>query len=248
MTGKFNIVEYDVVESTMDKASELLHQGLSTENAVKIVLAKTQSAGRGRHGRSWVSPSGNLHQSLIVRLQQYDLRTIYQLSFLMSVALNRVVSKLLQGAKPKNKWPNDLLVDGKKIAGVLLEVYPTHNAVVIGVGLNILKKPENVMYPTTSLHSYGVYMSPKSLATEIGQQFQKLLKSWEDGNFQDILQEWKQESWGIGKEASVLHKGQVLYGTVYDVDDDGFLLLQEASGHMHRIFTGDVIIEEKENS
>jgi BirA family transcriptional regulator, biotin operon repressor / biotin---[acetyl-CoA-carboxylase] ligase len=248
MTGRFTIVEYDVVESTMDLATDLLQQEVPKEHSIKIILAKTQSAGRGRHGRTWVSPAGNLHQSLILKLDNYDARTIYQLSFLMSVALHRVVSTLLGGDKCKNKWPNDLFVEGKKIAGVLLEAHPTHSAVVIGVGLNILKKPENVMYPATSLHSHGVYLSPKSLATQIAKQFQTLLKSWETGNFTRILQEWKQHVWGMGKEASILYKQQVLRGTVYDIDDDGFLLLKEPSGHIHRIFAGDIIIEEKEST
>ena len=248
MTGKFAIIEYDVVESTMDLATDLLQQGFPKENPIHIVLAKTQTVGRGRHGRTWVSPEGNLHQSLILKLDTYDVRTIYQLSFLMSVALHRVVSTLLGGEKSKNKWPNDLLVDGKKIAGVLLEAHPAHSTVVIGVGLNILKNPENVMYPATSLHSYGIYLSPKSLATQIAQQFQALLMSWEAGNFKDILQEWKQQVWGMGKEASMLYKQQVLRGTVYDIDDDGFLLLKEPSGHIHRIFAGDIIIEEKEST
>jgi BirA family biotin operon repressor/biotin-[acetyl-CoA-carboxylase] ligase len=248
MTGKFTIVEYDMVESTMDLAAELLQQGFPKENRIKIILAKTQSAGRGRHGRTWVSPAGNLHKSLILKLDHYDARTIYQLSFVMSVALHRVVGTLLGGGKSKNKWPNDLLIEGKKIAGVILEAHPTHSAVVIGVGLNILKKPENVMYPATSLHSHGVYLSPKSLATQIAKQFQILLKSWEEGNFTEILQEWKQQVWGVGKEASILYKQQVLRGTVYNIDDDGFLLLKEPTGHIHRIFAGDIIMEEKENS
>lgn len=248
MTGKFTIEEYDVVESTMDRAFELLEQGLPQESRIKIIIAKTQSAGRGRHGRTWISPSGNLHKSLILKLDHYDARTIYQLSFVMSVALHRVMVALLGGSKAKNKWPNDLLIEGKKIAGVLLEAHPAHNAVVIGVGLNILKKPENVMYPATSLHSHGVYLSPKSLAMQIAQQFQNLLKLWEEGNFTEILQEWKQQVWGVGKEASILYKQQVLRGTVYDIDDNGFLLLKEPSGHIHRIFAGDIIIEEKERT
>lgn len=246
--GTFNIVEYDMVGSTMDTAFELLEQGFPKENRIKIILAKTQSAGRGRHGRTWISPSGNLHKSLILKLNNYDARTIYQLSFVMSVALHRVMSNLMDGEKPKNKWPNDLLIEGKKIAGVLLEAHPAYNAVIIGIGLNILKKPENLMYPATSLHSHGIYLSPKSLATQIGRQFQELLKSWEEGNFNNIVQEWKQQAWGIGKEASILYKQQVLRGTVYDIDDNGFLLLKEASGRIERIFAGDIIIEEKERT
>jgi BirA family transcriptional regulator, biotin operon repressor / biotin---[acetyl-CoA-carboxylase] ligase len=248
MAGNFNIVEYDLVASTMDTALELLQKGLPKDNRIKIILAKTQSAGHGRHGRMWVSPSGNLHQSLILRLDNYDPRTLYQLSFLMSVALRRVISKLVDGKEPKNKWPNDLMVDGKKLAGVILEAHPTYNAVVVGIGLNILKKPDNVMYPATSLHSYGVYLSPKTLALQIGRQFEQLLNIWEEGKFEEIVREWKQHAWGIGQEASVLYKQQVLQGTVYNIDDDGFLLLKGSSGEIHRIFAGDIIIQEKERT
>lgn len=247
MLKKFNIIEYDSVESTMDVAFEFLQQGLPKDNRIKIILAKTQFAGKGRHGRNWISPSGNLHKSLILKLNSYDTSTIYQLSFLMSVALQRVMTNLLGEGKSKNKWPNDLLIEGKKIAGIILEGHPDYSAVVIGVGVNILKKPENLMYPATSLHSHGVYLSPKSLATQITVEFEQLLHNWEAGNFSAILKEWKNQVWGIGKEASVLYKQQVLRGIVYDIDDDGFLLLKESSGHIHRIFAGDIIIEEKEH-
>ena len=142
-------LDYNELESTNDEALRL------SENEDKlIVTSKVQTKGKGRLGRKWESFDGNLFMSI---LMTWSMSENNALVFIISVALQQTVKKILPQANVKIKWPNDVLVNDKKISGILIEA-GEQGKVVIGIGVNIKKSPqgENIIYPTTSLFEEGI--------------------------------------------------------------------------------------------
>lgn len=207
------------------------------ENADHVAIcAKTQSGGHGRLGRKWLSPAGNLYVSFCIRLD--NLAAAGNYSFLSAVALAQALESF--GLKPQCKWPNDLLIDGKKVSGILLET-DGKSRLIVGIGVNLLPvEAENLLYPVTSLANEGVETTPREVLSRLVECFEALEKL----PFSAVLDGWRQRAYGLGQPITVnLPTGKV-QGTFYGLDNDGVLLLK-CGQQIMRITAGDVFFGEQ---
>lgn len=237
------------VGSTNDEARALAKQGAA---AGTLVIARTQDAGRGRRGRQWQSPPGNLYASLILR-PTCPVSAAGQLSFVASVALAEAVERLVlnAGARPdcapevRCKWPNDVLVNGRKIAGLLLEsdARGPHAVdwVILGLGLNVAHHPADVERPATSLaiESLG-HPSLEAAEAAVFEAFAGRYAQWCQEGFAPIRQAWLDRAAGMGKSAAVRLQRETLEGVFRGLDSDGALLLEGVGGEVQRIAAGDL--------
>ena len=166
------------------------------------IVADRQTAGRGRRGRAWQSPVGNLMTTLYLPIS-FDAVKAGQLAFVAGLALERTVSALIGShATVSLKWPNDVLIDGKKASGILLESAMRDNKidwVAIGLGLNLAHHPDNTPYPATSLVAH-MDTPPSNLAALqiLAQAFDDVLRQWRNGGFGPVLQAWRAVAHGLG--------------------------------------------------
>ena len=208
------------------------------------IVAGEQSAGRGRRGREWVSRPGNLFASLLYVLD-CDLGTASELSFVTALAVRDACADILQSnSRVTCKWPNDILVGGKKISGILLESVgsggesPSH--VIIGIGVNVMHHPAEAQYPATNLQEEAGGDIDLSLVTaRVVQSMAHWITRWKDHGFGLIRQAWKDNATGLGQEIIVRLPGEELRGRFVDLDASGALIL-EFGGERRHITAGDV--------
>ena len=236
-----SLIELDSVGSTNDEARTRALDGAADGT---VVWAREQAAGRGRRGRTWTSPVGNLYTSTIMRPAR-PTGEAAQLSLVTAVALADALCEILPpDADIACKWPNDILVDGCKTAGILLESSGTGDQVswiVIGCGVNIASHPEDTAYPATDLNA----VSGKDIALEtVLEHYLDRLFAWrgrwlEDG-VEPIRRAWLDRAAGIGGPITVRLPDRELSGRFHDMDADGALLLELPDGERRRITAGDV--------
>jgi len=159
---RFIVQQHAVLASTMDAARACARGGAPDGT---VVVARRQTQGRGRHGRDWFSPEGNLYASILLRPGRPPAR-LSELGFIVALAAADAVDSLLPDGHAKLKWPNDVLIDGQKIAGILVEIVED-DAAVIGIGLNIAQAPEAAPYPVTCLRDAGATASPEAALTHL---------------------------------------------------------------------------------
>lgn len=236
----YRLVSHERVASTNDEAKELAASGAP---AGTLVAARSQSAGRGRQGRSWVSAPGNLYASLILR-PAVAAATAAQLGFVAALAVADACQALVPAAALALKWPNDVLLGGKKLAGILLESQARASGaldwVVVGIGLNLATYPIDVDYPATALAATGADVSIDSalaaLATALLEQYER----WRDGaGFATIRADWLARAQGVGQPIRVRLPSETRSGIFAGLDSDGALLLDTPRGR-ERIAAGDV--------
>ncbi len=203
-----------------------------------IISAVCQTKGRGRRGRSWFGADGNLFFSQGL---ECDLRNIGQLVCVSALSLYEAIAeKLPPQHKAEIKWPNDILLDGKKICGTLLE--KGHGRYfVIGIGVNIKSAPisSELQYPITSLADCGINIDRISFLRSYIAKFDKNYNIWQQSGFSDIKTLWKRVVKGLGETINVRMEKSEISGIFYDIGDNGELLLQK-DGKISGIFAGDV--------
>ena len=207
----------------------------------------TQSAGRGRLGRVWQSPPGNLYASTLVRLRPTDPPAA-SLAFVAAVALEEVVRAYASGGLKGDadpillKWPNDLLIGGAKLSGILLE--GAGEAVIIGVGLNLAHHPEGLERPVTSLAAQGLEAPDPALVLEdLAAAFQRWLERWRNEGLAPIRAAWLARAHARGTALTAnLPDGESIDGLFDGLDPDGALILRLADGGRRVIHAGDVFL------
>jgi len=205
------------------------------------LLADVQLAGRGREGRVWHSPAGNLHLSVILR-PGCPSRDAGQLGFVAAVAVAGLLDRL--GLRARLKWPNDVLVDSAKIAGVLVEAALAGDRVdwaVVGIGLNVLHHPDDSGYPATSLAAQ--HMAPPmapALAPAVLSALAASLADWRAYGFARIRAAWLSYGPAPGEAARVRIGAAQLTGAFRDLDPDGALVLEVLPGQHRRITAGEL--------
>ncbi len=210
------------------------------------IAAREQTGGRGRSGRTWTSPPGNLYNSLLLTLNRPPM-VLAQLALVAGVAVHDTISGLAPALSVALKWPNDVLVDSAKISGILIESQlapggSAHN-VVVGIGVNLAHHPDLPDRRATSLAALGVTATPRQAWQQLSAAFTAWLAVWSEGDgFSAICQSWQQRAVGIGAEVSVKTGQDVIAGRFRGLDTDGAMLLELPGGRRRRITFGDVHI------
>ncbi len=239
---RFTLIEYPVLGSTNDEAARLAGGGALDGT---VVLADRQSAGRGRRGRDWQSPPGNLYCSIVVR-PAAPPASAAQLSFVAAVALAETLDAVLPPAcAVHQKWPNDVLVDGAKVAGILLESSGAGTEavdwVVIGCGVNIAQAPLDTEFPATSLHEAGATgLDAGGLLPSFLTNLHGWCVRWETEGMTPVREAWLNRAHGLGKEMTVRLPDREIQGIFGGMDRSGALLLDLPDGTRQTISAGDV--------
>ncbi|MCZ4282012.1 biotin--[acetyl-CoA-carboxylase] ligase [Kiloniella laminariae] len=240
--ASFTLHAREEVGSTNDEVRLLAETGAQDRT---VVWALRQSAGRGRQGRTWVSPEGNLYFSLLLR-PEVAIAEAANLSFVAALALADAIKKINPEITPSLKWPNDVLVSSKKISGVLLESKSTASGaldfLIMGIGVNIRTYPGDARYPATSLLEQGGCdnLSPGDLLSAFLNSFDPWYKVWKKDGFMAIRSAWLDQAHGIGKTIYVRLPHQTLSGRFVTIDKDGALDLELDSGEQCLVTAGDV--------
>jgi len=233
------------VDSTNEEARRM-----ALENSLipTWIIADVQTAGRGRRGRAWDSPSGNLMTTLYLP-HAPEPKQAGQLAFVAGLALETTVRHFIgEGASVSLKWPNDVLIDGKKASGILLESTqqdPQRRWLAIGLGLNLATHPQDTPYPATNISAItGKSISNLQALEVLAAAFEGLYQQWKMGGFAPVLQAWRGVAHGIGGPLVARLENQTIEGIFQDIDETGALQLQEPEGVMHVIDAGDVFFPE----
>jgi BirA family biotin operon repressor/biotin-[acetyl-CoA-carboxylase] ligase len=207
------------------------------------VRADRQTAGRGRRGRVWNDGLGNLMTSVLV----FSNGPVQQLSFVAAVALREAIITAttgVPGLSPcppealKLKWPNDLLLDGRKVSGILLE--RNGEALIIGLGVNLASHPEGTERPATSLGAAGIALGPAQLHDALVVAFGTWRCRWAGEGFAQVRAEWLRHASGLGERIAVRLGDETLEGRFEGLDADGALLLGLDDGATRAIHAGEV--------
>lgn len=201
--------------------------------------ADRQTGGKGRQGRAWDSPPGNLYASTLVRLRPADPPAA-TLALVAAVALEEAVRVFLPSGATL-KWPNDLLVDGAKLSGILLE--RASDAIVIGIGVNLAYHPDLPDRPATSLAAQGAPVAPATFLDVLAETFARWLARWRQEGLDPARLRWLDRAHAPGTALTArLPDGEAVDGLFDGLTGDGALILRLASGARRVIHAGDVFL------
>ncbi len=244
LAAGYGLHTFDAVSSTNAKALSMIHAGMQTAT---WVVAASQTAGRGRGRRAWHSPAGNLYASLLLP-DPAPQRMLATLSLVTAVAVVDTLDPFLNRNGQQRlscKWPNDVLVDGAKISGILLEapVVAGKPFVVIGIGINCQSYPRLARYEATSLLQAGCSASASQVFAALTEALHDRLRTWNRGaGFDTIGQLWKQRAFRLGKRVRVCDGKDRLEGTFADIDEWGRMVLRLDDGSRRLVSAGDVYV------
>ena len=225
------------IGSTMDAARELAKKGAGEGT---IVIAEVQTRGRGRLSREWLSPKGGIYFTLLLR-PRISPAYAPRINLMASVAVAATIRKLF-GLNAELKWPNDVLIEGKKLCGILAEMdaeMDVVNFVNLGIGINANTSIPQFEKTVTSLkHALGKEISRKkflsALLVEINRRQARLMKA-------NLLEEWKKLSVTLNKDVRIVAPGEVIVGQAIDIDTTGALIVKGKDGSVKKAVAGDCI-------
>ena len=234
------LIAHEVLVSTNAEALSLAGRG---ERGPLWITAGRQSGGRGRRGRTWVSEPGNLFASLLLT-DVAPAEHWPELAFVAALAIHDAVAEAAPALRPQLfiKWPNDLLLAGKKFSGILIEGEGGQGAVVVGIGVNCVSHPADTDYPATDLAAAGASVTAEALFTGLSAKMLGRIAQWNAGeHFSTIRADWLARAAGRGDLIRVRLADQELVGRFEDVDDAGRLVLSLPEGGRKTIAAGDVV-------
>lgn len=230
------------ISSTMDIAREMARKGASH---FSVVIAGRQTSGRGRLKRTWYSNDGGLYFTLILR-PSIPLQWCFQVNFVASLVLCRTIRRLT-GLNAAVKWPNDILVNGKKLSGMLSEMEAEAEMVsfiTIGIGINVNNDPTQYEPNACSLRQLlGNPVSRTEILAEFLNELQAYLDK-ADNDLEKIMAEWKQLTCTLGRRVSVMTPLETSNGLALDIDSTGALILELTDGSRKKVIFGDCMNEE----
>lgn len=226
----YSLFEHDAVDSTNGEAKRLIADGAGHGAVIRAVM---QTAGRGRNGRQWISPPGNLYASVIVQLPEG--RDPGQLSF---VAALGAIDALAPHGRVRLKWPNDVLIAGKKLAGILIEV--ESGLAVIGIGVNLDSAPDDTRLPAARLPNPP---PPEDLLAAFCFGLDRWHRRWLEEGFAPVRDQWLSHADGLNKSVEARLPRETLTGRFAGLDDAGGLILEQPDGGRRIVSAGDVFFE-----
>lgn len=244
--GGYRLITLDATDSTNSDAAAAARRG---DPGRLWIVAREQRTGRGRHGRSWSSPPGNLYASLLL-IEPCEAALAPQLGFVAGLALHEAVAAETGLGAPRLalKWPNDLLLDGGKVAGVLLEGHhgPESFNVVIGFGVNVAAAPDATPYPAKALRTIRDDVSAEAVFASLSRAFARHFSAWRgarqgDGEapFEAVRRQWLARAAGQGSAVTIRLPAGDRTGTFRGLDEAGRLQLETVGG-MELIDAGDL--------
>ncbi|MBK1668281.1 biotin--[acetyl-CoA-carboxylase] ligase [Rhodovibrio sodomensis] len=243
----YRLRAHDALPSTNDEARRLVRAQDAGHGT--LVWAQEQTAGRGRRGRSWTSPRGNLYVTAVLR-PNCGIGEAAQLGFAAALALVDVLGDLMpQQTQVRLKWPNDVLVNGRKVAGILLETVVdsdgTFQALLLGLGVNIAEAPSDTAFPATALQweRAGRAIRPEELLAPWAEHFLVWTNRWEQDGFAPLRRRWLTHAHRPGQRLRVRLPNREVHGSFHDMDDRGGLLIDTNRGR-ERLSVGDVFFAE----
>lgn len=238
------VICYPRLTSTMDVAKQAARQGVAEGT---VVVADEQTAGKGRIKRLWLSPKGSIALSIIL---YPSLSYLPYLTMLASVAIVHSI-EAVTGLKAQLKWPNDVLIGGKKVCGILIESDVRGNVVaytIIGIGINVNFRladfPEILTTATSLADELGKDVSRVAVIRRLLIETERLYLTLPDG--EPIYQEWRDRLVTLGRKVQVKSGKTALEGIAQSVARDGSLLLRHSNGSSTKIVAGDVSLRDYE--
>ena len=237
----YALKSFAVIDSTNEEAKRLAAAG---EAGPIWISAARQTAGRGRRGRSWDSPSGNLAATLMLRPGK-SASECAQLSFVAATAACDMLAGFAAEAEMRVKWPNDILARNRKIAGILLESASQGgeppNWLAIGIGVNLASHPEGLEYAATSLAELGIAPpKPDDALLHLAANFAKWYEVWRGDGFAAIRDAWLARAAGLGSRIRARLSHEEANGVFEGIDENGALLLREHSARVRVIPAGEI--------
>jgi BirA family biotin operon repressor/biotin-[acetyl-CoA-carboxylase] ligase len=230
---------FDKLDSTNSLA---LTRARAGERGPLWVVTGLQTGGRGRRGREWTGAQGNYAGSLLTTLDVAPA-VAATLGFVAGLALDEAIRLCAPGADVALKWPNDVLLDGGKLAGILLEAERAAGglAVVVGIGVNLASAPQGLPYPATCLAARGFIVHPERMLLALSDAWISFERLWNGGRGMPQIRElWLAKAAGRGAEVSVSVGDRVVEGIFETLDDSGRLILRRADGGDVAIAAGEV--------
>jgi len=243
----YRVQAFDQIGSTNAEAMARARDG---EPGPVWFVTTEQTAGRGRRQRPWIAPRGNLASS-ILEVMDVAPGVAATLGFAAGLALDAALRQVTLEAAVRSgaavnfalKWPNDVLAEGKKISGILLEAehLPGGLAVVTGMGTNVVAFPEGTPTPATALAALGVQVSAEDLFAALSDAWVEFRGIWDNGRgFAQIRRLWLARAAGLGQAVAVVLGGSTIEGIFDTIDDQGCMIIQTPAGKRMPVSAGDV--------
>ena len=235
---------FDTIDTTQNFAMKIASK--SNENGT-VVISKKQTGGRGRMKRKWKSPAGGIWMSIIIH-PKFDVSYATLVPIATSLALCIAIEKILK-IKPELKWPNDVTLKGKKIAGILIDTSIVSNEIenmVLGIGINFKIKPHelaNMIKKTPNFYGVATLVKKNESALPLVQQFlyelENIFQLINSGHIKKIKNGWTKRSSTIGRNVSIMTNEGNLNGKAVKIDSDGALIISKGK-KIERILVGDI--------
>ncbi len=235
---------FETLDSTNEEARRRATNG---DVSPVYLMARTQTAGRGRRGRTWVPREGNLFLTYLGATKEKPQK-IALLGFAAGLALAEFCDALIGPGKARLKWPNDLMLSGRKAAGLLLEsgaLRDGRNWFAVGIGFNLAAAPEGVGQETAALSEFlgGAAPAPEIVALDISSRFASWSAWLDRDGFAPLRTAWMARAHGLGQLARVENGGPALTGMARDLSSQGELLLELDTGEVRAIAAGDIVFQ-----
>ena len=246
MPAGFSLRALPVVGSTNDIARELTLAPSQAASGPTVIWGGKQTGGKGRSGRQWVSPEGNLYASILLQ-DVGDFSTAAQLSFVTAISMRAALARYIPKKSVECKWPNDILVNGAKICGILLECGTDKlgkNWVIVGSGVNVDHHPDDTPYAACHVNEFSEKIETHMVLSSYLEEFSQRFHIWKSNGFVEIRDEWLKNCFGFGKNIIARLANNVEeHGRFIDLDVDGALILEREDHTRVTITAGDVFVK-----
>ena len=239
------LVDLDTVGSTNDEAMDRAARGAP---AWTVVRAVSQSAGRGRRGKSFASPPGNSYTSFILRPQGRPER-VAQIALVAGLAVAEAIATCAPALpQPRCKWPNDVLVAGHKVCGILVEAATSGDRVdhvVVGIGINLVSHPEIAGHRIGDLAGLGAPgIGRDAMLAALASRLYEHCGTWQESGFGALRDAWLARAAGLRQAVRIEDGARSLSGELSDIDGEGALVLISADARRHRVVSGSLFLED----